>query len=179
MKNDKVYTHMNRSLKFITITAIGISLYVAVSMFVKIPIGIGHISLDLGYIVLAVYCYIMGPASGAIVGAAGCTLVSLLTSGWFPVGWLLGNALIGGWCGNTYRRHRDGRCQNCLYSVIAVFVGIAIIKTVVECLLYAIPIPVKFVKNIAAFAIDAPVMCVGVLFAPRIQKILGVIHKAR
>lgn len=86
---------MDKKLKFICATAFGIALYVAVSMLIKIPV-IGHISLDLGYIVLAVYCYIMGPASGAIVGGIGCTFVSLLASGWFPAGWLLGNAFIGG-----------------------------------------------------------------------------------
>ena len=77
----------------ITLTAVGIAMYVVLSMIAKIPV-IAHISLDLGYIVLAVYCYHMGAVSGMIVGGAGCVLVSLLTTGWFPPGWFAGNLLI-------------------------------------------------------------------------------------
>lgn len=66
--------------KDICLTALGIALYVCVSMLIKIPV-VGHISLDLGYIVLAVYCYTYGGISGAIVGCCGCFLVSLIASG--------------------------------------------------------------------------------------------------
>lgn len=38
----------------ITLTAVGVAMYVVLSMIAKIPV-IAHISLDLGYIVLAVY----------------------------------------------------------------------------------------------------------------------------
>lgn len=53
--------------KKISITALGIALYVVLSMTVKIPL-IAHISLDLGYIVFAFYCYHFGTVSGMIVG---------------------------------------------------------------------------------------------------------------
>ena len=89
------------STKKVAIIGLGIALYVAISMLLKIPIGIGHLALDLGYIVLAVYCYLYGATIGAIVGACGCTLVSLLASGMFPLGWLLGNAFIGCACGRA------------------------------------------------------------------------------
>ena len=94
----------------ITLTAVGVAMYVVLSMIAKIPV-IAHISLDLGYIVLAVYCYHMGAVSGMIVGGAGCVLVSLLTTGWFPPGWFAGNLLIGLWCcGNDgkYQHHNCG-----------------------------------------------------------------------
>lgn len=163
---------MNKNLKFICVTALGIAVYVAVSMLLKIPLGVGHLALDLGYIVLAVYCFTMGPISGAIVGAVGCTFISLLSSGWFPIGWLLGNAFIGACCGCMYKLKKDKMWLNCLYTILIVFVGIGVIKTAIECLLYNIPFPVKFAKNAVAFATDAIVMCIGVSIAPKIEKIV-------
>ena len=159
--------------KNICLTALGIALYVCVSMLLKIPTGIGHLSLDLGYIVLAVYCYIYGGVSGAVVGACGCFLVSLITTGWIAIGWPLGNLLIGAVCGVVYSRTRDrkfGTLVSLIVTVVAVFIGVGVIKTVVECAMYSLPVGVKFVKNLVAFAMDAAVMCVGLLF---VKKIVG------
>lgn len=153
--------------KRICLTALGIALYVCVSMLLKIPTGIGHLSLDLGYIVLAAYCYIYGGTSGAIVGACGCFLVSLITTGWIAIGWPLGNLFIGAVCGAVYSRTKDmtfGTLVSMVVTVIAVFIGVGVVKTIVECAIYSLPIGVKFAKNIVAFAMDAAVMCVGFLF---------------
>ena len=143
--------------KKICLTALGIALYVCVSMLIKIPV-VGHISLDLGYIVLAVYCYIYGGVSGAIVGSCGCFLVSLIASGWIAIGWPLGNFLIGALCGAVYARTKGksgATLINTAVTVAAVFVGVAVIKTVVECALYSLPVAAKFAKNLVAFSMDA------------------------
>lgn len=154
--------------KDICLTALGIALYVCVSMLLKIPTGIGHLSLDLGYIVLAVYCYIYGGISGAIVGCCGCFLVSLIATGWIAVGWPLGNLLTGALCGVVYNRTKDmdkSTFISLAVTVLAVFIGVGVIKTVVECALYSLPLAVKFAKNLVAFSMDAIVMCAGYLFA--------------
>lgn len=160
--------------KRICVTALGIALYVVVSMTIKIPM-IAHISLDLGYIVLAVYCYHFGPVSGAIVGGAGCVLISLLTSGWFPPGWLLGNIAIGGLCGSQYKK--NGSFNNIVVTVLSIATGIWVIKTAVECTLYGIPVSVKLVSNGVAAITDAVVMCIGVLIAQKLhlpKKVWGI-----
>lgn len=144
--------------KNICITALGVALYVCVSTFLKIPI-INHISLDLGYVVLAVYCYNYGAVSGAIVGGFGAVLVSMLFSGWFPPGWMLGNIFIGAFCGSQYRK--SGIVRNMLITVFSVAIGVWIIKTSVECALYGIPVSVKLVSNSIAAITDAFVMCFG------------------
>lgn len=157
--------------KKICLTALGIALYVCVSMLIKIPV-IGHISLDLGYIVLAVYCYIYGGVSGAIVGSCGCFLVSLIASGWIAIGWPLGNFLVGALCGMVYTRTKGKRGAvliNTAVTVAAVFIGVAVIKTVVECALYSLPVTVKFAKNLAAFSMDAIVMCIGLYIASVVE----------
>lgn len=161
---------MNKTKK-ICLTALGIALYVCVSMLIKIPV-VGHISLDLGYIVLAVYCYIYGGVSGAIVGSCGCFLVSLIASGWIAIGWPLGNFLVGALCGAVYTRTKGKRGAvliNTAVTVAAVFVGVAVIKTVVECALYSLPVSVKFAKNLVAFSMDAIVMCIGLYIASVVE----------
>lgn len=158
--------------KKICITALGIALYVALSMTAKIPL-INHIALDLGYIVLAVYCYHFGAISGAVVGGCGAVLVSLITSGWFPPGWMLGNILIGFLCGFTYRK--DKIVSDILISAGAVVAGVWLVKTVVECTIFSIPYPVKLASNGVAAITDSVVMCVGVFVARKlpIEKIGG------
>lgn len=140
-------------------------------MILKIPV-VGHISLDLGYIVLAVFCYLYGPAVGAAIGAGGCTIVSLLASGWFPIGWLLGNLFIGWLCGKRYRESESVKWMDFAWTITAVVVGILGIKTVIECCLYGIPLLVKLPKNLIAAVMDAAVMCMGVALAPRIRRIV-------
>lgn len=167
---------MKISTKKICITSIGIALYVALSMTVKIPI-IGHIALDLGYVVLGVYCFCFGGVSGAIVGGCGCVIVSLITSGLFPPGWFVGNIFIGAVCGKLYERdQRDsvlaflGGYFNFMVTILAVLIGIGVIKTAIECLLFSIPWMVKIEKNGIAALVDIIVMMIGVLLAPRISK---------
>lgn len=147
----------------ITWTAIGIALYVAVSMFIKIPL-IGHISTDLGYIVLAVYAMLFGAWSAAIVGGAGCMLVSIITSGWFPLGWMLGNIFIGFMVGKCYEKNKS-EYLNISIGIIAVFIGIVCIKTAVECMLFSIPLMVKISKNFIAFVSDSIVLTIGYFVA--------------
>lgn len=153
------------SSKKICITALGIALYVCVSMILKIPM-IAHISLDLGYIILAVYCYHFGAFSGAVVGGGGAVLVSLLASGWFPPGWLIGNILIGIICGLSYER--DKTIKNMVISILMVIIGIFGMKTVVECVMYDISFEIKMVSNGIAALTDAIVMCIGVLIAQKL-----------
>lgn len=159
---------MNTNTKKICITGLGIALYVAVSMSVKIPLLVGHIALDLGYIVLAVYCLMFGGVTGAIVGGAGCVLVSLLAYGMFPIGWMLGNIMVGFMCGKLYRDRKT--IQNMIVSVVAVFIGVLVIKTSVECVMYGIPLAVKIPKNGIAFIADSLTMCVGVIVEKCIPK---------
>lgn len=140
-------------------------------MMVKIPV-IGRISLDLGYIVLVVYCKRFGAIHGAIVGACGCFIVSLMASGWIAFGWPLGNLFIGAVCGAVHgvtKGKKDETAIDVAVTVVAVFIGVACIKTVVECPLYGIPLAVKFPKNFAAFVMDSITMAVGVTVNERLE----------
>lgn len=156
--------------KKIATAGIGIALYVAISMLLKIPLGVGHIMLDLGYIVFAIYCYIHGSIIGAIVGTGGCILVSLLSTGYFPIGWALGNAFIGVVCGRVVDRPLWARV---VIAVIAVLIGVAGIKTIVESAIWSMPILVKLAKNLVAASADAAVMAIGTYLAPKVKNLVS------
>ena len=157
---------MRKNARSICVAGLGVALYVALSFVAKIPL-IGHISLDLGYIALAIYAYYFSPVIAAIVGGCGCVLVSLLASGWFPFGWLLGNIAIGIICGKEYSR--GDLLSRLIVTILAVLFGVAIVKTVVECLLFSIPLMTKLPKNAIAAAVDAIAMVLGLLLAPKIK----------
>ena len=160
---------MNTTRK-VAYTGMGIALYVVLSMVAKIPV-IAHISLDLGYIAFAIALYHMGALYGTIVGAAGCVIISLLTTGWFPPGWFVGNIAIGLICGLGFGRQRwkSAIVRDIIICVIAVAIGILGLKTIIECILYGIPLAVKIPKNAVAFVMDAIVMSAGVVLAARPQ----------
>lgn len=154
--------------KYICNTAIGIALYCALSMSMRIPLGIGHISVDLGYIVIALYAYYMGSISTAIVGGCSAAIMSLLT-GWFSLEWVLANIAIGIICGRFYKK--DNFAYNAILTILAVGLGMLIIKTTVSCLLWSIPVLVKLPKSITAWVIDSVVMIIGISIAPKFKTI--------
>lgn len=155
----------------LSILAIGIALYVALSMSVKIPI-ISNIGLDLGYIVLAVYCYYFGGIYGIIIGGCGCALVSLITSGWFPPGWFIGNIFIGYVCGQFFRKEDKFSYFNIFLIVFSVIIGIVGIKTLIECLMFHIPWIIKIEKNAIAAFVDIVVMVIGLIISPKLKNVL-------
>lgn len=159
---------MKSNIKKIALYGIGIALYVVLSMTVKIPL-VGHASLDLGYIVLAVYCYHFGSIAGMVVGGIGCMFVSLLTSGWFPPGWIVGNIFIGFIVGFVGKKQNASTLKRIIAVFLSVFLGIFCAKTLIECALYSIPLAVKVPKSAIVFLTDAIVMCIGTLLAPRIR----------
>ena len=155
---------MNRVTKTMCAIGIGIALYVAVGAVMKIPL-IAHIQTDLGYIVFGAYCVWFG-WQGIIVGAAGCAITSLLFSGLFPIGWIIGQCIIGAICGITYQILKDKRpiikyIVGGIITVISIFIGVAIVKSLIECSLYNIPWEVKLPKNIIAFIADTIPMIIG------------------
>ncbi len=147
----------------------GIALYVVLGMMVKIPL-IGHIQTDLGYIAFGAFLYIFG-WQALVVGAIGCLIESLIVSGWIPAGWIVGQILIGLICGYVYVKSEKKWLQ-ILTTIISVFIGIAIIKTGIECLLYGIPLVVKFPKNTIAFVADTIPMLVGLFIGKRLKNIV-------
>lgn len=153
--------------------AIGAALYVALSATMKIPL-IGHIQTDLGYVAFGAYLVMFG-WQAAIVGVIGCLIESLVFSGWIPIGWMAGQTFIGIFCGAWYK-FSNGRpnaykiLARIVATALGVFIGIGLIKTVIECGLYSISFEIKFAKNMIAFVADTVPMILGVFIGERLKK---------
>lgn len=164
---DRKEEQMKKQILWITQTALGITLFVVLSLCLQVPVFENYY-LCLGYLVVAVWCCSVGTASGTIVATAGVVLYCLLTGGMRGMpGWAAGNLLIGLFLGISFRItakiHRPLISWiiwiGCVFLACAL--GILGIKSLTECMLYAQPFWVRVVKNSAAFAADVFVLLVG------------------
>ncbi len=158
---------MSMSIRRITVLAVGIALFVALSLCLQVPIFENYY-LCLGYAVMAVYCWSFGAVSGAVVGTLGVVLYCLLISGLRGMpGWALGNAVIGILLGLTFRRTKTGKntvlktVVNSIAVLISTALGILVIKSLTESLLYAQPMLVRMGKNLYAFVADTVMLLVS------------------
>ena len=149
------------------------ALYVVLSSFLKFTI-FSNIMVDLGYIAFAFALCMFGPW-GTIVGVLGCTLESILFSSYgFSISWAAANLAIGLICGFGYSVTKNW--AKYVLTIIAVAVGMLVVKTAIECPLYGIPLAVKLPKNAVAFAVDSATMIIGLIFYQLIHKRTGDIH---
>lgn len=168
---------MDKKLKLICNFGMGIALYTVLGMMVKIPL-IGHIQTDLGYIAFGAYLYLFG-APAAIVGIVGCLFESFLVSGWVPIGWMLGQLVIGMICGFMLKRVDRYNQKSIKVLAIAalvtasVFLGIGFVKTIVECKLYSIPYEIKYAKNAVAATADVIPMLLGIYVGKLVNRKRG------
>ncbi len=158
---------MNTATQRITLLAVGIALFTALSMCLQVPVFENYY-LCLGYVVMAVYCYSFGTVSGTIAGTLGVVLYCLVINGLRGMpGWALGNVVIGICLGLTFRvtRKMHSLTAKSFLNIAAVLVGTAlgilVVKSVTESLLYAQPFVVRAGKNIYAFVADAVVLIVS------------------
>ena len=153
--------------KLITYMGLGIAIYVVLSFTVKIPL-LAHIRTEPGYIAFGIFLCLFGyPATS--VGVLGCIIANLLYSGTFPVGWALGQLFIGLFCSFCFSKVSNVWIR-CAIGTAAVFIGIAGIKTVVESLLFDLPIAAKVVRGLVASAADAVPFVIGILISSRIRQ---------
>lgn len=156
---------MNKTRK-IAFLGLGIALYAVLSAFVIIPI-INRIKLDLGYIVFGIYLNKLGIIS-SIVGVLGCIIGNLLKGGSLPIAWAIGQLFIGVSLGYLLPKTNNIYLK-ILYCLISTFIGIAVIKTIIEVLMYQFPIALKFSSNFVAYVADVIPLIIGVLLSKKIK----------
>ena len=137
------------------------ALYVVLSAFLKINI-IGNIQIDLGYIVFAVALCEFG-IYGTFVGVIGCSVESILFSAYgFSISWMMANLTIGIAFGLLVK-DKTSTLQKILITVLGCVLGLLVLKTIIECALFSIPIAVKIPKNAVATCLDFIVMVFGII----------------
>ncbi len=169
---------MNAATQRITLLAVGIALFVALSMCLQVPVFENYY-LCLGYVVMAVYCWSFGAVSGTVVGTLGIVLYCLVINGLRGMpGWALGNIVIGVCLGLTFRASRRLKrlSLRTLLNIAAIVVGTAVgilgVKSVTESFLYAQPFLVRAGKNASAFIADVVVLIVGLPVCMALDKVL-------
>lgn len=174
---------MSRSIKMLCVLGVGIALFVVLSLCLQVPVFENYY-LCLGYAVMLVYCYSLGPWPGVLVGALGVVLYCLLTSGLRGMpGWSLGNVVIGLGLGLGLKpiRRIENRAMEAGTAILLIAVvtaaGILGVKSLTEHLLYAQPFAVRAAKNFTAFVADAVMLAVSVPIAElldvRVRRLVG------
>ena len=158
---------MNAATQRISLLAVGIALFAALSMCLQVPVFENYY-LCLGYVVMAVYCYSFGTISGTAAGTLGVVLYCLVINGLRGMpGWALGNVVIGICLGPGFRtaKQMKNRALATALCVAAIAAGTALgilgIKSFTESVLYSQPFIVRIGKNIYAFIADAAVLIVS------------------
>ena len=165
--------------KRICMLALGVALFVALSLCLQVPVFENYY-LCLGYVVMTVFCYCFGPGSGMIVGGLGVVLYCMVTGGMRGMpGWAAGNLLIGlivGMCCKLTLKMGSKWMRYILIGISVVLsagIGILMVKSLVETILYAQPMILRLAKNLYAFVADAFVMIFSLPICVGIRKVIS------
>lgn len=153
-----------KSVQWLCVTAISTALFVVLTLCLQVPVFENYY-LCLGYIIMAVCLYSFGITSGTFVGCVGVVLYCLLTSGLRGMpGWVLGNLVIGVLVGLTFRFTKKLEKMwlksflNFCAIALSVALGILVVKSFTECVLYTQPMAIRMGKNVFAFVADIVVL---------------------
>ena len=173
----------NKLIKDISITGMGIALFVVLSLCLQVPVFENYY-LCLGYVAMAVYLYSFGIRKGMIVGVFGTILYCFLINGFRGMpGWAIGNVFIAVYLGYAFKL---GNCLSERFArylvygcgaLFGCFMGIFIVKSLVEYFLYSQPMPVRMMSNIYAFIADTVILLISIPICERLDKYINKITK--
>ena len=164
------------SLNWIALTAVSTALFVVLTLCLQVPVFENYY-LCLGYVVMAVCLYHFGTLSGTFTGVAGVVLYCLLTNGLRGLpGWAAGNLAIGVILGLTFSATRKIEAAwlraalHFLAIAVSTALGILIVKSFTEYVLYAQPMAVRMGKNVFAFVADVFVLAISLPICISLEK---------
>ncbi len=168
---------MKLKTKDITFVAMGIALFVALSMCLRVPVFENYY-LCLGYIVMTVYIWCFKWYEGAVIGFLGVILYCIIGGLGFNgmPGWAVGNIAIGlimGFCLKYVKKINNKVLQVLLMAIVGVaatFVGIELIKSLIDSFVVAQPFVVRFAKNMSSFIADVFVIVVSLPICMLVEK---------
>ena len=158
---------MSVKTRKISLMAVGIAMFVVLSLCLQVPVFENYY-LCLGYVVMSVFCWSFGMLSGTVTGFFGVILYCVVISGMRGMpGWSLGNIVIGIALGGTFRITRNLKSValqtliHCMVIVASTALGILVVKSLTESILYMQPFAVRAAKNTSAFIADAAVLMIS------------------
>lgn len=161
----------------ITFPAAGIALFVVLSMCLRVPVFENYY-LCLGYVVMTVYMWCFKWYEGAVVGFLGVILYCLIGELGFNgmPGWSVGNIVIGTIVGLSMRYIKKIRSKvlqvavTAIVAVIATFIGIMLVKSVIDSFIVSQPVVIRMGKNLTSFIADAFVIVVSLPVCAVLEK---------
>ncbi len=168
---------MKITTKDITLVAMGIALFVALSMCLRVPVFENYY-LCLGYIVMTVYIWCFKWYEGALIGFLGVVLYCMIGGLGFNgmPGWSVGNIAIGLIMGIVLKpiKKIDNKFIQVLLTaavaVAATFIGIELIKSLIDSFVVGQPFIVRFGKNMTSFIADAFVIVASLPVCVLVEK---------
>ena len=169
---------MKIKAKDITFLAMGIALFVVLSMCLRVPVFENYY-LCLGYIVMTVYIWCFNWYEGMIIGCLGVILyciVGLLGFNGTP-GWATGNVVIGLIMGISLKFIKKINNKilqtviTAIVAIIATFIGIELVKSIIDSFIVAQPFTLRFVKNFNSFIADAFVIVISLPICVALDKV--------
>lgn len=171
--------------KKICILGLCVALFVTLSLCLRVSVFENYY-LCLGYIVMYIALHMFGVVEGTFVGVIGTLLYCILISGLRGMpGWIAGNVLIGiilglwlGWIKRLVAMKYTVVVDLCtaLIILLATAVGILLVKSVVEVLLYGELFLIRIGNNIYAFVADVVVLVLSIpicrIIEPRLKKLV-------
>ena len=159
---------MKITTKDIAFLAVGIALFVALSMCLRVPVFENYY-LCLGYIVMTVYIWCFKWYEGAIIGFLGVILYCIVGGLGFNgmPGWSVGNIAIGFIMGISLKYIKTVKNKvlqvvlTAIAAIIATFIGIELIKSLIDSVVVSQPFIIRFGKNMTSFIADAFVIVVS------------------
>lgn len=149
-----------------------LALYVTLSTVFHIPFPMaGNIWFDMGYIVFGLMLALFGPAA-AMIGVMGVFIENMLFTGWISYSWMAGQLVIGIACGIAFWKCKKPVIP-IIVAIVSGWVGIGLVKTLIEVALGYGVFPVKIVRNSIAAVADIIPLIGGYFLAkmPVIKKL--------
>ena len=161
----------------ITFLAIGIALFVALSMCLRVPVFENYY-LCLGYIVMTVYIWCFKWYEGAIIGFLGVILYCMIGGLGFNgmPGWSVGNIAIGLIMGISLKHIKKIKSKplqvilTAIVAILGTFIGILLIKSLIDSYVVSQPFLIRFGKNMTSFIADAFVIVVSLPICSLVEK---------
>ena len=161
----------------IVFPAVGIALFVVLSMCLRVPVFENYY-LCLGYVVMTVYIWCFKWYEGAIVGFFGVILYCIIGGLGFNgmPGWAVGNIAIGlilGLALKLIQKIKNKYLQIILTAIVAVtacFIGIELIKSLIDSFVVSQPFIIRFAKNTSSFIADAFVIVISLPICALVEK---------
>lgn len=164
-------------VKDITFMAMGVALFVALSMCLRVPV-FDNYYLCLGYIVMTLYVWCFKWYEGAIIGFLGVILYCIIGGLGFNgmPGWAVGNIAIGLIIGSALKPIQKIKSKplrvvlTAIVAIAATFVGIELLKSLIDMFVVGQPFAVRFVKNMTSFIADAFVIVISLPICAMVEK---------